>query len=76
MKPTTSKLLITKGRLIDAGGERSADVRIANGVVVEVGVGLLSGDGEQVVDAAGMVVCPGFVDLHVHVNGLASSCSA
>ena len=52
MKPTTSKLLITKGRLIDAGGERSADVRIANGVVVEVGVGLLSGDGEQVVDAS------------------------
>ena len=68
MKPTTSKLLITKGRLIDAGGERSADVRIANGVVVEVGVGLLSGDGEQVVDAAGMVVCPGFVDLHVHLR--------
>ena len=68
MKPTTSKLLITKGRLIDAGGERSADVRIANGVVVEVGVGLLSGDGEQVVDAAGMVVCPGFVNLHVHLR--------
>ncbi|MFT4616457.1 MAG: dihydroorotase [Minisyncoccia bacterium] len=68
MKPTTSKLLITKGRLIDAGGERSADVRIANGVVVEVGVGLLSGDAEQVVDAGGMVVCPGFVDLHVHLR--------
>jgi dihydroorotase len=68
MKPTTSKLLITKGRLIDAGGERSADVRIADGIVVEVGVGLLSGDGEQVVDAAGMVVCPGFVDLHVHLR--------
>lgn len=68
MKPSTRKLLITQGRLIDAGGERSADVRIANGVVVEVGVGLLSGDGEQVVDAAGMVVCPGFVDLHVHLR--------
>jgi dihydroorotase len=68
MKPTTSKLLITKGRIIDAGGERSADVRIADGIVVEVGVGLLSGDDEQVVDAAGMVVCPGFVDLHVHLR--------
>jgi dihydroorotase len=68
MKPSTSKLLITQGRLIDAGGERSADVRIADGIVVEVGVGLLSGDGEQVVDAAGMVVCPGFVDLHVHLR--------
>lgn len=68
MKPSTSKLLITQGRLIDAGGERSADVRIADGIVVEVGVGLLSGDGEQVVDAAGLVVCPGFVDLHVHLR--------
>jgi dihydroorotase len=68
MKPTLSKLLITNGRLIDAGGERSADVRIADGVVVEVGVGLLSSDGEQVVNAAGMVVCPGFVDLHVHLR--------
>lgn len=62
------KILITNGRLIDAGGERSADVRIADGVVTEVGVGLLPGHGEQVVDAAGMVVCPGFVDLHVHLR--------
>lgn len=68
MKPTPRKLLITNGRLIDAGGERSADVRIADGVVIEVAVGLLSSDGEQVVDAAGMVVCPGFVDLHVHLR--------
>jgi dihydroorotase len=68
MKPTPNKLLITNGRLIDAGGERSADVRIADGVVAEVGFGLLSSDGEQVVDATGMVVSPGFVDLHVHLR--------
>jgi dihydroorotase len=68
MKPTPRKLLITNARLIDAGGERSADVRIADGIVAEVGVGLLSSDEEQVVNAAGMVVCPGFVDLHVHLR--------
>jgi len=51
--------------VIDATGERDADVLIANGHVVEVGPGL---HGDRELDAAGCVVAPGLVDLHVHLR--------
>ncbi|CAN5418465.1 dihydroorotase [soil metagenome] len=60
-----SDLVIAGGRLIDRDGERTSDVRVANGVVTEVGEGLT---GDRVLDASGCVVSPGFVDLHVHLR--------
>ncbi len=60
-------ILIRGGRVIDAGGERRADVRV-DGAVTEVGEALAEHPGEDVVDAAGLVVSPGFVDLHVHLR--------
>lgn len=63
----TTKILIRGGTVIDPTGERRADVRVADGRVVEVGEGLTV-EGEQVVDAADRVVCPGFVDLHTHLR--------
>lgn len=62
------KVLITGGRVIDQTGERVADVRIADGLIAEVGPGLHPTDGETVLDAAGCVVSPGFVDLHTHLR--------
>jgi dihydroorotase len=62
-----SRYLISGGRLIDADGERDADVLIADGVVADVGTGLAAKDAERI-DAAGLVVAPGFVDLHTHVR--------
>jgi dihydroorotase len=56
------KLLITGGTVIDQNGERQADVYVANGHVVE------SCEPETTVDATGLVVCPGFVDLHTHLR--------
>jgi dihydroorotase len=61
-------VLITGGRLIDPHGERAGDVRIADGHIAEVGAALQERAGEHVIDAAGLVVCPGFVDLHVHLR--------
>ncbi len=61
-------MLISGGTVVDQTGERRADVRVAEGRVSEVGDQLSSADGEQVLDAAGMVVCPGFVDLHTHLR--------
>jgi len=62
-------VLLAGGRLIDpAGGhDGAADVLVAGGEVRAVGAGLDAG-GATVVDCAGLVVTPGFVDLHVHLR--------
>lgn len=60
-------LLLTGGRLVDGTGgpERVADVAVAGGRIVAVGSvpGLRAA---RVADVAGLVVCPGFVDVHTH----------
>lgn len=62
-------LIIKNGLLIDGTGRpaRPADVRIRNGLVAEVGPDLPP-DGEEVFDAAGAYVCPGFIDSHTHLD--------
>ncbi|HEX2738332.1 MAG TPA: dihydroorotase [Acidimicrobiia bacterium] len=60
-------LVLRGGRVVDAGGERVADVLVREGVVAEVGERLVSG-GARELDAAGCVVAPGLVDLHVHLR--------
>ncbi|MDQ3957094.1 MAG: dihydroorotase [Actinomycetota bacterium] len=64
-----SRFLIKGGRLIDpaSGHDGPADVLVDGGVVEEVGRDLAAGDA-AVVDAAGMVVGPGFVDMHTHLR--------
>ncbi|MGH2752928.1 MAG: dihydroorotase, partial [Actinomycetota bacterium] len=61
--------LITGGRLVDpaSGRDEEADVLVRNGVVESIGRALEPGDAE-IVDASGMVVGPGLVDLHAHVR--------
>lgn len=61
-------LLITGARIIDATGERTGDIRITDGSISDVGDGLPAGDDDRVIDVAGLVVSPGFVDLHVHLR--------
>lgn len=65
-KASGGTLAIRGGRVIDATGERTADVLVGpDGTVVDVGPGLT---GDRTLDAAGCVVSPGFVDLHVHLR--------
>ncbi len=63
------RLLLLGGRVVDpaAGLDQTADVLVAGGQVAAVGTGLDRG-GAEVVDCDGLVVCPGFVDLHVHLR--------
>ena len=62
-------LLVRGGRLIDPARnvDRAADVLLRGGVVERVGEGLDAGDAE-ILDAAGLLVFPGFIDLHAHLR--------
>jgi len=71
-------ILISGGTLVDGSGapRRVADVRIAGATIKEVGK-LKPQPGERVVDAKGLVVAPGFVDIHNHSDrGLANDPTA
>lgn len=61
-------LLITGARVIDPNGERQVDVRIADGVIADVGSSLAAVDGDELIDAVDLVLSPGFVDLHTHLR--------
>ncbi|HZA75946.1 MAG TPA: dihydroorotase [Acidimicrobiales bacterium] len=61
-------VLIRGGRVVDAGGERVADVAVEDGriaAVVSEGSDL---GADVVLDAGGCVVAPGLVDLHTHLR--------
>jgi dihydroorotase len=62
--------LIKHGRVIDPanGVDAVQDVLIADGKIERVGKNLVAPAGAEVVDAAGKVVCPGFIDIHVHLR--------
>lgn len=64
-----SDLLLKAGRVVDpaAGTDQHADVRVSGERITEVGADLPA-DGERVVDCAGLLVMPGFVDLHTHLR--------
>lgn len=63
-----SSLLIRGGRVIDPGRiiDRVADVLIRDGRIAEIGTG--HGPPDEILDASGLIVCPGFIDTHVGVR--------
>ncbi|MDD7305758.1 MAG: dihydroorotase [Peptoniphilaceae bacterium] len=60
-------MLIRAGRVIDplSGFDQIADVLIKNGKIVKIAK-KIEGDFDQVIDAKGLVVSPGLIDMHVH----------
>ncbi len=67
-----SELWIVNGRVIDPGQDidEITNLVVADGKVEEVGAIQAPSylPSEQIIDASGKVVCPGFVDLHVHLR--------
>jgi len=63
-------LLIKGGRLIDPsqGIDETMDILIADGVVLELGHGLSAPEGTETIDAGGLIVTPGLIDMHVHLR--------
>jgi dihydroorotase len=63
-------LLLRGGRVIDPANSLDAvqDVLIADGKIERLGRSLEAPAGAEVVDASGKIVCPGFIDIHVHLR--------
>ncbi|HIG28477.1 MAG TPA: dihydroorotase [Verrucomicrobiales bacterium] len=65
-----SSSLITGGRLIDpsCGRDEITDVLILDGKVAVIGPAVADSvpEGVERIDASGLVVCPGLIDIHVH----------
>jgi N-acyl-D-aspartate/D-glutamate deacylase len=65
-------LVVRGGTVLDGTGApaRTADVAVSDGVVTEVG--RVDGTAVRTIDADGLLVTPGFVDIHAHYDGQAS----
>lgn len=64
----TYDVLIRGGRVIDPanGIDGVRDVGITGGKIAAMGEGL-SGEAKETIDASGMLVTPGLIDLHAHI---------
>jgi dihydroorotase len=63
------KLLIKGGRIINPAEniDQVGDILVENGRIVGIGQDIAA-DGAQIVNAAGLVVTPGLIDMHVHLR--------
>ena len=63
-------ILIAGARVIDpaSGTDRTADIVIKDGRIAEIGPNLDQSAADRVIDAAGLIACPGLIDPHVHLR--------
>lgn len=64
------KLLIKNGQVVDpvSGINDRVDIAIDNGIIVKIGSGLKGEKNTEIIDAKGLIVSPGFIDMHVHLR--------
>ena len=67
--PPDVDLIITGDRVIDpfSGLDGPAQIHVTNGKIVSVSDDMSVKSASRHVDATGMIVCPGLIDMHVHV---------
>ena len=65
-------LVITGGQIVDGTGapRRRADIAIAGGRIAAIGI-ISKGNARDAIDATGLIVAPGFIDVHTHADELA-----
>lgn len=66
----TQPVLIRGGRVVDPsqGHDGVMDLLMVDGTIADVARGLGAPDGARIIDAAGCVVAPGLIDVHVHLR--------
>jgi len=64
------KWLISGGRIVDpaSGRDEAADLLLEDGSIKKTGQGLTAGRGVKKVDASGLLVVPGLIDMHCHLR--------
>jgi len=69
MNKEATFLLIRGGHIIDPsqGIDQVGDLLIAEGKIMQIGGTVIPGEAKNL-DASGLVVCPGFIDLHCHLR--------
>ena len=72
------KMLIKNGHVVNADSESVCDILVEDGIIKEIGEGIaekysmadatsdMSCAIDEIIDATGKYVMPGFIDLHVH----------
>lgn len=60
--------ILRNGALMTPEGPMNADLRMDKGKIAEIAPHIRPGGGEDVVDASGCWVCPGFIDGHTHLD--------
>src|SRR5436309_583031 len=65
----TSVVIIRNGRLIDPARafDSVTDIVLIDGKVASIGKASPQADAEEI-DATGLIVCPGLIDMHVHLR--------
>jgi len=62
------EVIVRNGLIVTEDGRQEADIRIRGETIVEIGPNLAAAAGARVIDARGMLVMPGAVDTHTHLN--------
>ena len=67
----TYDLVIRHGRVVDGSGNPAffADVAVKNGRIAAIG--RIAGKAKTEIDATGLIVAPGFIDVHTHADEVA-----
>lgn len=67
----TYDLIVRHGRIVDGTGNPAyfADLAVSKGKIVAIG--RIAGDAKTEIDATGLIVAPGFIDVHTHADEIA-----
>jgi N-acyl-D-amino-acid deacylase len=70
MAQDRADILITNGKILDGTGNSwyHADLLIKDGKIFKIGK-FNTGAARKIIDAKGLIVAPGFIDVHTHIEG-------
>jgi dihydroorotase len=63
-------ILVKNGRLIDPKNDRDeqTDILIEGSTIKKIAAGISAGSADEVIDATGLIVAPGLIDVHAHLR--------